>query len=100
VGQKLWIPARPLAYGLPTVQAQDVLTPVAELSALSPSALAFSPDGRRLAIGLGQERTFEWQLWDVEQGTLLVRIPGHTSAIKFSHDGRYIAAAGDVVKVW
>jgi WD40 repeat protein len=62
--------------------------------------LAFSPNGRQLAIGLGQERTFEWQLWDVERGTLLVRIPEHASVIKFSHDGRYIATAGYGVKVW
>lgn len=68
VGQKLWIPARPPKYALPT--APDILAPVAELSALSPGALAFSPDDQWLAVGDGQGiqlwQTQNWQLrWSV-----------------------------------
>lgn len=67
-------------------------------------SLAFSPDSRWLAVGLGQEAVNEGQLWDVATGTLAARMPhdGQVSAVAFSHHGRWLATGGgnSQVKVW
>jgi WD40 repeat protein len=70
--------------------------------------MAFSPDSRTLAIGLGQGVEHlpvnEAQLWDVSSGTLLARMPHErqVSAVAFSHDGRWLATSGadSLVHVW
>ena len=60
------------------------------------TALAFSPDGSRLAFGTNQGSA---GVYDLRSGTQLVRFPGHTTNIyqlTFSPDGRRVAtAAGD-----
>src|SRR5262245_19938647 len=79
-------------------------------------ALAFSPDGQLVAGGAGlmdggrgpsveEESKFEVFLWDVANGELKQRFPGHTNLITslaFSPDSRLLASAGRdrTLKIW
>jgi WD40 repeat protein len=62
-------------------------------------AVAFSPDGKRLALALGNGSV---QLWDRPQvgapwclrKTLLPEVPGAVVSLAFSPDGGHLAAAG------
>lgn len=70
-----------------------------ELRAFAPdgdadvTAVAISPDGRRIAVG--SDKAFS--LWTAE-GRELARIPGRTAHVAFSPDGREIAVVeGDVL---
>src|SRR5204862_351080 len=66
-------------------------------------AVAFSPDGKRIAAG-AQDRIV--RVWDVGTGLLLWAGKGHAgtiSAVAFSRDGRRVATAGgrdETVKLW
>ncbi|ERN41997.1 WD40 repeat-containing protein [Rubidibacter lacunae KORDI 51-2] len=68
------------------------------------AALAFAPDGTRLASSSG-----DWdgsvKLWDVRDGCLLATLSGCTGmtrALAFTPDGRTLATAGDdrVIRLW
>jgi WD40 repeat protein len=71
-------------------------------------ALAFSPDGRRLAVAGGPSGRFgEIKIWDVEKAppALVSTIQGHTDAIlavAFSPDGNTIASGSydKMIKLW
>jgi WD40 repeat protein/predicted Ser/Thr protein kinase len=65
-------------------------------------AVAFHPDGKRLATG-GRDRAV-W-LWDLERGEPVARLPGHTSyiwSLAFSPDGTtLVSGSGDsTVRLW
>src|SRR4029077_18652861 len=65
-------------------------------------AVAFHPDGKRLATA-GRDRAV-W-LWDRERGEEVARLPGHASyvwSLAFSPDGRTLASgSGDfTVRLW
>jgi len=66
------------------------------------NALAWSPDGRRIA-SVGNDKTM--QVWDVANGKLgfIHRNPASSlNAVAWSPDGRYLAAGGNdkMVQVW
>ena len=65
-------------------------------------ALAWSPDGRRLASA-GDDRSV--RIWDAVSGSLLHRLEGHTDvvqALAWTRDRTRIASAGrdDAIRVW
>src|SRR5262249_53424173 len=76
------------------------------MSVVTPHSVAFSPDGRRLAISDRQlHKPGEAIIWDTLTGEELLRLHGHTGAIAataFSPDGRRLATAGydNSAKIW
>ena len=63
------------------------------------TSAAWSPDGKWLAIGRksGEVEVFGYPRWD-RVARIVHRGPIH--AVTFSKDGRYLAIASDVVRVW
>ena len=66
------------------------------------TGLAFSPDGRRLVTGDGENLI---RMWDVETGNLALTLTGHKGevcAIAFSPDGRWFVSASHdrTLKIW
>ncbi|GAB5405831.1 MAG: hypothetical protein Aurels2KO_40620 [Aureliella sp.] len=66
------------------------------------SALAFSPDGRRIASG-SSDRSI--RIWDVETGQLMIILDGHeglVGALQFTPDGKTLVSADErgMVRRW
>jgi eukaryotic-like serine/threonine-protein kinase len=64
--------------------------------------VAFSPDGKRIAIA---DTEYTVKIWEVETGKELATLRGHSGdvyTVAFSPDGRWAASAGEdsTVKVW
>ncbi|AUB38343.1 WD40 repeat [Nostoc flagelliforme CCNUN1] len=69
---------------------------------VSISSVAFSPNGKLLATGDADGKTY---LWQVDDGKLLFACTGHSSWVKsvaFSPDGQILASGSDdqTVKLW
>ncbi len=105
---KAWIDAgaKPAATGA-SVEAAPSLRPIPTTAEVAPqiASLAFSPDGRLLAVGTYKEV----ELREAATGRRLARLDGHADvvrAVAFSPDGRLLAAAGGAparfgeVKLW
>ncbi|MEX2554736.1 MAG: AAA family ATPase [Actinomycetota bacterium] len=83
-----------------TGKITTLLTDTAIVSAIA--AVAFSPDGDRVAMGIYKGTA---RIWDVKTGTPLTTFPGHHGgvlAVAFSRDGsRLVTAAEDAIaRVW
>ncbi len=84
-----------------TTTGQDVLNLVKQAGAVN--AVAFSPDGRRLASGGdGREKSGEAKVWDAQTGQQLLALSekGSVKGVAFSPDGGRLAGAGARVVVW
>jgi WD40 repeat protein/tRNA A-37 threonylcarbamoyl transferase component Bud32 len=76
----------------------------AQASKLRVTALAFSPDGRRLASAAGYEEK-DIRLWDVAVGHEIGRLQGHSafvSSLLFWPDGKRLASssADQTIRIW
>lgn len=63
-------------------------------------ALAFSPDGKRLAVATGMEKRLE--IWDTEklEEAGSVKDSDWVNCVAFTPDGRHVVTGGSAVKVW
>ncbi|MFN6487320.1 NB-ARC domain-containing protein [Nostoc sp. DedQUE02] len=80
----------------------DLAKSVFSETLVSISSVAFSPNGKLLATGDADGKTY---LWQVEDGKLLFSCTGHSSWVKsvaFSPDGQTLASGSDdqTVKLW
>jgi WD40 repeat protein len=87
-----------LIWDTATGEARAVLSGQAD----GAQAVTFSPDGRLIAFGSGDQIV---HVWDVANGTELVPIHGHETSIQslaFSADGTLLASgdADGVIKLW
>lgn len=99
-------PANPFDRSLGQIRIYDCATGKVRQSfrghAGGPNALAFSPDGRRLASGGADHAVM---VWDLATASEPRRLLGHSRAINdvaFSPDGTLLASAGDdgELKLW
>src|SRR5262249_37085501 len=68
-----------------------------------PSAMAFSPDGKHLAVGSAISGTLH--VWNVEKKAITKKMDPHSGTIqrlKFSANGEYLVSGSDdhTVKIW
>jgi WD40 repeat protein len=90
---RLWDVARGKAKGRIVIAKQSVYS------------LAFTPEGKLLAVGVGKKDEGSVRLWDVSASKSAGTLRGHprpVQALATSPDGRHLASgcAGGVVKVW
>jgi WD40 repeat protein len=70
-----------------------------------PFAVAFSPDGKLVAMGGGTQASPALKVWDIAGVKFVAQLKGHTSAIwtvAFSADGKFLASGGYdlTARVW
>jgi WD40 repeat protein len=69
----------------------------------TPTAVAFSPDGKRVAVNGGStDLASAVQVWDIERRSLVSgpRVKHAVSGLAFSQDGDYLAVSGAGVEVF
>ena len=81
----------------------ELLTYLAASTFVNVNSLAFDPDGRRVVTGCVDSDDLE--LWDVQTGSRLAFMQGHTSPVTgvvYSPDGSAIASASDdgTIRFW
>ena len=96
----------------PQVEVRDAHTGAVRWSKHEPTlpqamSIAFSPDGKALAVGFGQysqQEAFQVKVYEVETGRETAAFPGPRGGVNdlaFHPDGRHLAVAGaEVVEVW
>lgn len=89
--------------GLALMEAGGALPTNPRVPSLGGPGLAFSPDGRLLAVAAAKRRTVD--VWEVLSGKRRLQLKGHTEnpmCVAFSPDGRFLASAAwdDTVRVW
>ena len=67
--------------------------------------IAFSQDGKYLAVASPDVRTYAVNLWNVENGTLAARLEGHRQSVRsilFTRDRRFVLTGSEdtTVKEW
>jgi serine/threonine protein kinase len=90
----------------------EILTLIPKEHTLGALSMAISPDGKRLATGIGRtvgKPVGEVQVWDAQTGQVLLTFKGHTGGVKsvaFSPDGKRLASGSSTgqglgeVQVW
>jgi WD40 repeat protein len=100
---------RTVLWEVRTRQARASLLPPASLSGRphTVTAVAFSPDGRALALGYklqdGREGQGGVELWQLSSASLRATFRGHPApveALAFARDGSLLLSAGGVVRAW
>jgi WD40 repeat protein/serine/threonine protein kinase len=77
----------------PTVGVWDLATGKERMQLPGDGCLAFSPDGKRLAVELENQL----RVWDLQTRKTVYELPlgeDYVAAVTFSPDGRYLAGAG------
>ncbi|MGQ0763051.1 MAG: caspase family protein [Acidobacteriota bacterium] len=68
------------------------------------NAVAFSPNGRLLAVGNSAFAKYAVDIWDLQSGQKLHTLEGHSWAVwgvDFSRDGRLlVSGGGKTIKIW
>ena len=84
----------------------DQIKPASGEAEVPRLALAFSTDGRELAVGSADATVSLWSIVDPRRPRLRFRLPGHragfTTSLAFDAQGRRLASAGmePLVEVW
>ncbi|MBX3747113.1 MAG: protein kinase [Verrucomicrobiae bacterium] len=108
-GKILAVPVTDLGIRLWNLETMKPMAPVLPFTPRFAHGLAFSPDGRWLAIAAGQRYgdgiPGEVRIWDTSNWQLRLTLAGvrdWLTRVKFSPDGKWVAASGSggFVKVW
>jgi WD40 repeat protein/serine/threonine protein kinase len=101
---KVWdLPADAPEASAPEGRELSPIHTLDDLSAVSMSSAALSPDGQRLAVG-GPDSDGMVRVYEVTTGQLLLELAGHVrvASVAFSPDGGRLVSAGmdKTVKLW